>query len=132
MSSGTSISAQGEGFVFTEDEAGTLCLLRCGFGFERSEAGAHWRLGNRELDGRKLELHLLPVTGADFHEGMQCAGRDPHSKPFGEEPRNLPIRPPLTAEFSDQFAVRFEFRTRRFRREVREISQQNCGFADIV
>jgi hypothetical protein len=109
VSSGTSISAQGEGFVFAEDEAGTLCLLRCGLGFECGEARTHWRLRNRKLDGRKFELHLLPVTGADFHEGVQCAGRDPHPKPFGEEPRNFPIRPPLTAEFSDQFAVRFEF-----------------------
>jgi hypothetical protein len=56
---------------------------------------------------------------------VQCAGRDPHPKPFSEEPRNLPICPPFTAEFSDQFAVRFEFRTRRLRREVRKISEQN-------
>jgi hypothetical protein len=124
VSSGTSISAQGEGFVFAEDEAGTLCLLRCGLGFERGEAGAHWRLGSRKLDGRKFELHLLPVTGADFHEGVQCAGRDPQPKPFGKEPGNLSICPPLTAELSDQFAVGFEFRTRRLRREVREISKQ--------
>ena len=126
MSSGTSISAQGERFVFAEDEAGTLCLLRCGFGFERGEAGAHRRLGTRQLFGRQFKLRLLQVTGADFHEGVQCAGRDPQPKPFGKEPGNFPIRPPLTAEFSDQFAVRFEFRTRRLRREVREISQQNC------
>jgi hypothetical protein len=126
VSSGTSISAQGEGFVFAEDEAGTLCLLRCGFGFERGEAGAHWRLGSRKLDGRKFELHLLPVTGADFHEGVERAGRDLQPKPFGKEPGNLPIRPPFTAKLSDQLAVRFEFRTRWLRREVREISQQNC------
>jgi hypothetical protein len=70
-SSGASISAQGERFVFTEDEAGTLGLLYGGLGFECGEAGTYGR-----LDSRQLELHLLAVTGADFDEGVESAGRD--------------------------------------------------------
>jgi hypothetical protein len=83
-------------------------------------------LGTRQLPSRQFELHLLAVTGADFHERVERAGGDPKPEAFGKEPGNLPIRSPFTAEFSDQFAVRFEFGTRRLRRKVREISQQNC------
>jgi hypothetical protein len=107
VSSGTSISAQGEGFVFAEDKPGTLCFLRCGLSFERGEAIAYRQLGTWQRGGGQFELHLFPMAGADFDVGVKRTRCDLQPQPLGKEPGHRPIRPPLSAEFPDQFAVRF-------------------------
>jgi hypothetical protein len=121
----------GEGFVFTEDEAGTLRLLHCGLGFERGEASAHRLLGIRRFDSRQLKLNLLAVTRADLDEGVESAGGDLQPQPFGEEPGDLPVGSSLTAEFSDQFAVRLQLRARWLRWEIDEFGEQTRRLAKM-
>jgi hypothetical protein len=106
----TFLSAEGERFVFAEDEAGPLLFLNCGL---RPE-GSHTSVRCRSYFGcdsrrRKLKLNLLAMTGADLDEGVQCARSDVEADSLLKQPGYLPIRSALAAEFPDQFAVGFEF-----------------------
>jgi hypothetical protein len=106
----TSLSAEGERFVFAEDEAGPLLFLDCGLRLEgRHATGRSWRYFAHDISRGKLELNLLPVAGADLDEGVQGARSDVEAYSLLKQPGHLPIRPPFAAEFTDQFAVWFEF-----------------------
>jgi len=106
---GTSLSAEGERFVFSEDEARSLRFLNCGLCLERRYAtGRGRRCFAHDIRWWQLELNLLPVTGADLDEGVQRARSDVEADSLLEQPGDFPIRPALAAEFPDQFAVRFE------------------------
>jgi hypothetical protein len=49
------------------------------------------------------------MTGAHLYEGVQRARSDVEADSLLKQVGDLPISPALAAEFSDQFAVRFEF-----------------------
>jgi hypothetical protein len=45
------------------------------------------------------------MLGADFHEGVERAGRNVQSQALVEETGDFAIRPSFAAQFADQFAV---------------------------
>jgi hypothetical protein len=105
----TSLSAEGERFVFAEDEAGPLLFLDCGLRLKgRQATGRSWRYFAHDISGGKLKLNLLAMTGADLDEGVQRARSDVEAHSLLKQPSNFTVRAPLAAEFPDQFAVRFE------------------------
>jgi hypothetical protein len=65
------------------------------------------------------------MAGANLDEGMKGAGRDVEAKAVREEASYLAVGSSSSAQLSDQFAMRLQFRARRFRREVCKIGEQH-------
>ena len=59
----------------TKRERFASCAVGLALNAARRALTSGWALGSSPAG--QFELHLLAVTGADFHEGVQCAGRDP-------------------------------------------------------
>jgi hypothetical protein len=101
----TSAAGKGQWLVLSENEAGRFRFRDVRLCPESGNAVECRLLCHSQFQRRQLKLGPFAMLGADFHEGVECAGRNVQSQALVEQPRDFAICPPFAAECTDQFAV---------------------------
>jgi hypothetical protein len=101
----TSAAGKGQWLVLSENKAGRFRFRDVRLCPESGNAVERRRLCHSDFQRRQFKLNPFVMLGADFHERVECAGRDVQSQALVEETGDFAIRPPFAAKFTDQFAV---------------------------